>query len=138
MSISLFFKIKGPNGPGHVPPHIGLAALTRYDHRDLLKAFWEFVFTLSIHFSTIDLSQKTSRAYHDGGFGSPETWFDHAQNGCRVLPSVLLTMIRNYFPRSEDGSVKYPPPFTTDGGPGGNGMTYPYPLEYGNLVGEYA
>jgi len=96
---------QGPNGPGHVPPHIGLAALTR--------------------------------AYHDGGFGDVDTWFDFAQNGCRVLPSVLLPMIRKYFPRNDDGSVKYPPPFTTDGGPGNiNGSTYPYPLEYVNLVGE--
>jgi len=95
----------GPNGPGHVPPHIGLAALTR--------------------------------AYHDGGFGNVDTWFDYDQNACRVLPSVLLPMIREYFPRSDDGSVKYPPPFTTDGGPGGiSGATYPYPLEYVNLVGE--
>merc|ERR1712183_513525 len=46
-------------------------------------------------------------------------------------------MIRKYFPRNEDGSVSYPPPFTTDGGPGkSNSTTYPYPLEYVNLVGE--
>jgi len=82
---------------------------------------------------------KTYRAYHDGGFGNVDTWFDYDQNACRVLPSVLLPMIRKYFPRSDDGSVKYPPPFTTDGGPGGmNNVIYPYPLEYVNLVGEYA
>ena len=47
-------------------------------------------------------------------------------------------MIRKYFPRGEDGSVKYAPPFTEDGGPGAeNGATYAYPLEYVNLVGEY-
>lgn len=95
----------GPNGPGHVPPHIGLAALTR--------------------------------AYYDGDFGDVATWFDYNQNACRVLPSVLLPMIRKYFPRGEDGSVKYPPPFTQDGGPGAeNGATYAYPLEYVNLVGD--
>lgn len=95
----------GPNGPGHVPPHIGLAALTR--------------------------------AYHDGGFGEVSTWFDFSQNSCRVLPNVLLTMIRTYFPRNADGSVGYPPPFTIDGGPGApDGTSYPYPLEFVNLVGD--
>lgn len=95
----------GPNGPGHVPPHIGLAALTR--------------------------------AYHDGGFGDVTTWFDYAQHGCRVLPSVLLPMIRKYFPRDADGKASYPPPFTADGGVGDkNGISYPYPLEYVNLVGD--
>jgi len=95
----------GPNGPGHVPPHIGLAALTR--------------------------------AYYDGGFGKVETWFDFDQNGCRVLPDVLLTMIRSYFKRDKKtGEVKYPPPFTDEGGCGSSDGTYPYPLEFVNLAGE--
>jgi len=94
----------GPNGPGHVPPHIGLAALTR--------------------------------AYYDGGFGDVETWFDYDQNACRVMPNVLLTMIRKYFPRDDDGKASYPPPFTNEGGPGADGTTYPYPLEWVNLVGD--
>jgi len=95
----------GPNGPGHVPPHIGLAALTR--------------------------------AYYDGGFGDVSSWFDYSQNGCRVLPNTLLPMIRKYFPRNEDGSNSYPGPFTVDGGPGGPGsVSYPYPLEFVNLVGD--
>mmetsp|Transcript_1475 Transcript_1475/g.1991 ORF Transcript_1475/g.1991 Transcript_1475/m.1991 type:complete len:433 (+) Transcript_1475:126-1424(+) len=94
----------GPNGPGHVPPHIGLASLTR--------------------------------AYYDGGFGDVADWFDYAQNGCRVLPHVLLSMIRTYFPRDPDGSAKYPPPFTADGGVGGDDGVYAYPLEFVNLVGD--
>ena len=53
------------------------------------------------------------------------------------MPNVLLPMIRKYFPRNEDGSNAYPPPFTSDGGPGdSSGTTYPYPLEYVNLVGD--
>lgn len=77
------------------------------------------------------------RVYHDGGFGNPSEWFDYAQNACRVLPSALLPMIRAYFPRDGDGSVSYPPPFTNEGGPGHPyGGTYPYPLEFVNLVGD--
>lgn len=95
----------GPNGAGHVPPHIGLASLVR--------------------------------GYHDGTFGPVTDWFNFEQNGCRVLPGVLLSMIRTYFPRDAMGGVKYPPPFTEDGGPGDeNGVTYPYPLEFVNLVGD--
>mmetsp|Transcript_44351 Transcript_44351/g.50082 ORF Transcript_44351/g.50082 Transcript_44351/m.50082 type:complete len:549 (-) Transcript_44351:23-1669(-) len=95
----------GPNGPGHVPPHIGLASLTR--------------------------------AYHLGGFGDVKSWFDYEQNGCRVMPNVLLRMIRKYFPRNEDGTNAFPPPFTEDGGPGSpDGTNYPYPLEFVNLVGD--
>jgi len=96
----------GPNGPGHVPPHIGLAALTR--------------------------------SYNAGLFGDPADWFNYDQNACRIMPHVLLTMIRHYFPRNPDGTASYPPPFTKEGGTGGpNGEAdYPYPLEYVNLVGE--
>ena len=73
----------------------------------------------------------------DGGFGTVSSWFDYKQNACRVMPNVLLPMIRAYFPRGNDGKASYPPPFTTVGGPGGaNGTTYPYPLEYVNLVGK--
>ena len=53
------------------------------------------------------------------------------------MPNVLLTMIRKYFPRDDDGKASYPPPFTNEGGPGADGTTYPYPLEWVNLVGEY-
>jgi len=96
----------GPDGPGHIPPHISLAALTR--------------------------------AYHEGTFGDVEDWFDVEQHGCRVLPTVLLSMIRKYFPRDPvDGSASYPPPFTDLGGPSFANMTnYPYPLEFVNLVGD--
>lgn len=45
-------------------------------------------------------------------------------------------MIRTYFPRDADGSAKYPPPFTVDGGVGGDDGPYAYPLEFVNLVGE--
>lgn len=98
----------GPNGPGHVPPHIGLAALTR--------------------------------AYYEADEGAEE-WFDYEQNGCRVLPHKLLSMIRKYFPRGvkPNNQPDYPPPFTEEGGVGGydgsNVISYPYPLEFVNLVG---
>ena len=45
------------------------------------------------------------RAYYDGGFGEVASWFDYAQNGCRVLPNTLLPMIRKYFPRNEVRTV---------------------------------
>lgn len=107
----------GPNGPGHVPPHIGLAALTR---------------------TYYDTNEKV------------EDWFDYKQNGCRVLPHKLLSMIRKYFPRDEESNQPdYPPPFTNEGGVGGEVectdddcaapfkvISYPYPLEFVNLVGQ--
>lgn len=86
----------GPYGPGHVPPHIALAA--------------------------------TAMAYEEGVGGDVSDWFNFEQNGCRILPTVLLTLIRNYYPREEDGSVYYPPPFSEAGGS--------YPLEFVNLSGE--
>jgi len=55
-------------------------------------------------------------------------WFDIEQNACRVLPHKLLSLIREYFPRDEDGNVGYPPPFSEAGGS--------YPLEFVNLTGE--
>lgn len=67
-----------------------------------------------------------------------EDWFDYEQNGCRVLPNKLLSMIRKYFPRDEESNQPdYPPPFTNEGGVGGSGGDYPYPLEFVNLVGTY-
>mmetsp|Transcript_18818 Transcript_18818/g.23911 ORF Transcript_18818/g.23911 Transcript_18818/m.23911 type:complete len:372 (+) Transcript_18818:339-1454(+) len=88
-------------------------------------------------FSHFFYDLTTCSAYHDGGFGAVSTWFDFAMNGCRVLPNVLLPMIRAYFPRDENGKAAYPPPFTSEGGPGlPDGMTYPYPLEFVNFVGE--
>lgn len=92
----------GPNGPGHVPPHIGLAAITR--------------------------------AYNEGD--DIGDWFDYAQNQCRIMPHVLLTLIRRYFPRdSVTGAVGYPAPFSAAGGPGEGPNAY-YPLEFVNLVGD--
>jgi len=86
----------GQYGPGHIPPHIALAA--------------------------------ASMAYNNGVGGPIDTWFDFDQNACRILPSKLLSLIRTYYPREEDGSVYYPPPFSTLGGA--------YPLEFVNLAGE--
>jgi len=88
----------GPYGPGHVPPHISLAAVT-----------WAYNDNLDIA-------------------GAIENWFDFDQNACRILPSILLKLIRNYYPREEDKSVYYPPPFSDAGGA--------YPLEFVNLVGD--
>jgi len=86
----------GPYGPGHVPPHISLAAL--------------------------------SRAYQDGEGGDVTEWFDFASNACRILPHKLLSLIRIYYPRDDDGKAYYPPPFSDLGGA--------YPLEFVNLAGE--
>jgi len=86
----------GPYGPGHTPPHIALAAL--------------------------------SKAYEEGDGGAITEWFDYESNACRVLPHKLLSLIRLYFPRGEDGKAYYPPPFSTLGGA--------YPLEFVNLHGE--
>jgi len=86
----------GPYGPGHVPPHIALAAV--------------------------------QRAAEEGQGGDISGWFDYESNACRILPHKLLSLIRLYYPREEDGSVYYPPPFSTLGGG--------YPLEFVNLTGE--
>jgi len=85
----------GPYGPGHVPPHISLAAV--------------------------------SNAYQEGKGGDITEWFDFDSNACRILPHKLLSLIRMYYPREEDGSVYYPPPFSDLGGD--------YPLEFVNLAG---
>jgi hypothetical protein len=86
----------GPYGPGHVPPHISLAAV--------------------------------SNAYQEGKGGDITEWFDFDSNACRILPHKLLSLIRMYYPREEDGSVYYPPPFSDLGGA--------YPLEFVNLAGK--
>lgn len=70
----------------------------------------------------------TKRAYEEGAGGDLTTWFDFNSNACRILPSKLLSLIRMYYPREEDGSVYYPPPFSELGGG--------YPLEFVNLAGE--
>jgi len=68
------------------------------------------------------------RAYQDGFCGDVTEWFLYELNACRILPSVLYKLIREYYPREEDGSVYYPPPFTDAGGA--------YPLEFVNVAGE--
>lgn len=68
------------------------------------------------------------RAYEDGFCGDVSTWFLYELNACRILPSILYKLIREYYPREEDGSVYYPPPFSDAGGA--------YPLEFVNLAGE--
>mmetsp|Transcript_36634 Transcript_36634/g.74734 ORF Transcript_36634/g.74734 Transcript_36634/m.74734 type:complete len:351 (-) Transcript_36634:84-1136(-) len=42
--------------------------------------------------------------------------FDYDLHGCRVVPDVLLHMIRHYFPRTVGEYVDYPPPITPEGG----------------------
>jgi hypothetical protein len=85
----------GPDGPGHVPPHIGLASLT--------WAMGDNLFSL-------------------------EEMFNYDFYDCRVIPDVLLKMIRNYYPRIEGEVVDYPPPIVPEGGdfqyefPAGNGL----------------
>jgi len=85
----------GPNGPGHVPPHISLASLTWGVEDHLFKR-------------------------HD--------MFDYEKYECRIVPDVLLSMIRTYYPRIEGEVVKYPPPIVPEGGdfqyefPAGNGL----------------
>jgi len=94
----------GPNGPGHLPPHIALAAVKNYYNKIVS-----------------DPDVEASDTFVDV--------FDYDQNACRILPNVLLSMIRESFPRDEDtGEVKYPPPFSEAGGA--------YPLEFVNLAGE--
>jgi hypothetical protein len=68
------------------------------------------------------------RSYQEGKGGDIADWFDFNANACRVLPHKLLSLIRIYYPREEDGSVYYPPPFSDLGGA--------FPLEFVNLAGE--
>jgi hypothetical protein len=86
----------GPYGPGHVPPHISLAAV--------------------------------SRAYEESAGGDVRDWFNYETNACRIMPHKLLSLIRLYYPRDEEGNAYYPPPFSEAGGA--------YPLEFVNLAGE--
>jgi len=54
--------------------------------------------------------------------------FDYDLYQCRVVPDVLLHLIRHYFPRTDGEKVDYPPPITVEGGdykyefPSGNGV----------------
>lgn len=85
----------GPYGPGHVPPHIALAALT-----------W------GVKANLYPLDELFAFESHE----------------CRVIPDVLLKMIRYYYPRTEGEAVDYPPPIVPEGGdfqyefPAGNGV----------------
>lgn len=78
----------GPNGPGHVPPHISLAAVTKAYNEGLESA------------------------------GEFSTWFDYDQNACRILPTKLLHIVRAYYPRDPTNGNKpyYPPPYSVEGG----------------------
>mmetsp|Transcript_18151 Transcript_18151/g.27540 ORF Transcript_18151/g.27540 Transcript_18151/m.27540 type:complete len:386 (-) Transcript_18151:104-1261(-) len=64
----------------------------------------------------------------ENGLFSMEEIFDYDIHHCRVIPHVLLDMIRYYFPRVEGEKVAYPPPITAEGGdfqyefPSGNGL----------------
>mmetsp|Transcript_19219 Transcript_19219/g.18460 ORF Transcript_19219/g.18460 Transcript_19219/m.18460 type:complete len:374 (-) Transcript_19219:223-1344(-) len=91
----------GPDGPGHVPPHISLASLVRSVEGGIRLA----------------------------------TIFDYDRYQCRVIPDVLLKMIRKEYPRVGMAAVDYPKPTTVEGGdfkyefPSGNGLgnqTPPY------------
>merc|ERR1711935_1202859 len=90
---------KGPDGPGHVPPHIALASLN-----------WAV----------------------EDGFSLSEM-FNYDFYDCRVIPDILLKMIRTYYPRIEGQAVDYPPPITPEGGdfqyefPAGNGLDSQFP-----------
>ena len=42
--------------------------------------------------------------------------FDYDFYQCRVVPNVLLKMIRKYYPRIDGEKVSYPPPITSEGG----------------------
>jgi len=82
----------GPNGPGHIPPHIALASLTKYYNE-----------------MATDEGVDVAKVFADA--------FNYDVNACRVLPGALLPMIRKYYPRDpETGEAYYPPPFTEAGG----------------------
>jgi len=63
----------------------------------------------------------------DGLFSNSEM-FNYDSYECRIIPDVLLKMIRNYYPRTEGEYVDYPPPIVPEGGdfqyefPAGNGI----------------
>jgi len=52
----------------------------------------------------------------DDNLMSLEEMFNYDIHQCRAIPDKLLMMVRHYYPRQEDGSVDYPPPFTPEGG----------------------
>jgi len=66
-------------------------------------------------------------AIEDGSY-TVEEIFNYDFYGCRVVPDMLLKMIRHYYPRTDGEKVAYPPPFTPEGGdfqyefPSGNGI----------------
>lgn len=71
----------GPNGPGHIPPPITLAAVRRAYEDDCP--------------SVEDL----------------EMWFDYDQYKCLMTPETLLALVRRYYPRDPDTSkANYPSP----------------------------
>lgn len=63
------------------------------------------------HISLVSLT----RAVQDKLF-SMEEMFDFESFQCRVIPGVLLTMVRTYYPRTEGSRVVYPKPYTPEGG----------------------
>jgi len=75
--------------------------------------------------SSLDVVTK---AYNDGFGGDVADWFQHDLHACRIIPSVLFKLLRNYYPRNGAEKVGYPPPFSVAGGS--------YPLEFVNVAGE--
>jgi len=61
-------------------------------------------------------------------FARVRRMFDYDRYECRIIPDVLLKMIREYYPRVDGEAVPYPPPITPEGGdfqyefPAGNGI----------------
>mmetsp|Transcript_55432 Transcript_55432/g.60050 ORF Transcript_55432/g.60050 Transcript_55432/m.60050 type:complete len:476 (+) Transcript_55432:107-1534(+) len=62
-------------------------------------------------------------------YDSLDELFDYDSSDCRIIPDVLFQMVREYFPRTEEGvAVEYPPPIVPEGGdyqyefPAGNGL----------------
>lgn len=73
------------------------------------------------------MQTNNHRAIEDGSY-TVDQIFNFDFYGCRVVPDILLKMIRSYYPRVEGEKVDYPPPFTPEGGdfkyefPSGNGI----------------
>ena len=71
----------GPNGPGHIPPPITLAAV-RHTIKDDCPSMEDM-----------------------------KSWFDYDQYRCLMTPETLLAMVRRYYPRDpETGKADYPSP----------------------------
>jgi hypothetical protein len=68
----------GPNGPGHVPPPMTLAALRQAIEDDCP--------------TTEDI----------------QTWFNYDQHQCLIMPDILLGFLRRYYPRNEFGANAFP------------------------------